>query len=104
MGCGRALEESLLLGVAVEPGHGAQSPGDGGASTAAIFEITGVALDVSAPHCEQAQGVLLAPGDELAQVQGVGVSGQAAVAGQERGEGVPFSIGERGIDDRNIGR
>jgi hypothetical protein len=48
----RAREEALLLGVAVEPADGAQAPGDRGASAAALLEITGVTLDVGAPHRE----------------------------------------------------
>ena len=39
-----------------------------------------------------------APGDELAQVQGVGIAGQAAIAGEERGERVLLDVGEDGID------
>jgi hypothetical protein len=39
-----------------------------------------------------------APGGELAQVQGVGLAGQAAVPGQVPGEGEPFGIGEGGLD------
>jgi hypothetical protein len=78
---GRSLEKSFLLGVAVEAGDGAQPPGGGGASAAAFFEVAGVTLDVRAADREPAQVVGLAPGDELAQVQGVGAAGEAAVAG-----------------------
>lgn len=63
-----------MLGVAVEAGDGARPPGDGGTNAAALLEVASVALDVGAAHCEQAQVVGLAPGDELAQVQGVGVA------------------------------
>ena len=70
------LEEAFVFGVTVEAADGAQPPTDGGASAAAVLEIAGVALDVRAPYREQTQAVLLAPGDELTQVQGVDVSRQ----------------------------
>jgi hypothetical protein len=44
------------------------------------------------------QGAGAAPGGELAQVQRVGLAGQAAVSGQESGEGEPFGVGEGGLD------
>ena len=47
---------------------------------------------------EQGQGLGAAPGGELAQVQRVGLSGQATVAGQEPGERKAFGIGEGGLD------
>jgi hypothetical protein len=40
----------------------------------------------------------MAPARELAQVQGVRLSGKAAVPGQEPGEGEPFGFGEGGLD------
>lgn len=51
-----------------------------------LFQIAGVALDVRAPHREQPKLVRLAPGDELPQVEGVRVAGEAAVAGEKRGK------------------
>ena len=43
--CGRGvLEEFFFDGVLVEPGKGAQPPGDGGAGTAACFQIPGEAF------------------------------------------------------------
>ncbi|MGH9118307.1 MAG: hypothetical protein ACRD0A_10660 [Acidimicrobiales bacterium] len=74
------------------------------ASPAAGFEVAGEALNVRTAHLEQPQAVLLAPGDELAQVQGVGVAGQSAVAGQEPGEGEPLRFGEVGIGDDDRSR
>jgi hypothetical protein len=65
------IEEFLLDGVAVEPGHGAQAAGDGGPGAAAGFQVTGEALDVGAAGQEQADVMLLAPAGELAQVQRV---------------------------------
>jgi hypothetical protein len=44
--------------------------------------------------------VLLAPSNELAKVQGLCVSGQPAIASQERGERVLLGIGELRVDDR----
>jgi hypothetical protein len=49
------LEEFFFDGVAVEPGDGAQPPGDRGPGTASGFEFPGEALDVGAPDGEQAQ-------------------------------------------------
>ena len=62
------------------------------------FQVPGEAFDVGAADGEQVQGAGAAPAGELAQVQGVCVAGQAAVAGQEPGKGEPFSIGESGLD------
>jgi hypothetical protein len=104
MGRRGALEEPLMLDVSVEPGDRAQPPSDGGASAAALLEIPGVALDVGAPHREQTQVVLLAPGDELPQIQCVRFSGQPAVAGQEGGERVPLGVGELRIEDGGVSR
>jgi hypothetical protein len=58
----------------------------------------GEAFDIGAADREQVQGPAAAPAGELAQVQGLCVAGQAAVAGQEPGEGEPFSIGECRLD------
>ena len=40
------------------------------------------------------------PAGELAQVQCIGVAGQATVPGQEPGEGEPFGVGEGWLDGR----
>ena len=53
---------------------------------------------MSAAAREQVEGAGAAPGGELAQVQRVGLASQAAVPGQESGEGKPFRIGENGLD------
>jgi len=50
---GRMIEELFLDGVLVEPGDGAQPPGDGGTGTAAGFQVAGEALDVRAAGAEQ---------------------------------------------------
>jgi hypothetical protein len=88
------LQEFLFDRVLIEPGDGAQPPGDGRPGTAACFQIAGEAVDVGAADGEQASGAVPAPAGELAQVQGVRISCQAAVPGQEPGEGEPFGIAE----------
>ena len=47
------IEEFLLDRVAVEPGDGAQPPGDGGAGSAVGFQVAGEAFDVGAADGEQ---------------------------------------------------
>ena len=84
------LQELFFDGVPVEPGNGAQPPGHGRPGPAAGFEFPGKAFDVGAADGEQAQGPGAAPAGELAQVQRVRFAGQAAVSGQEPGEGEPF--------------
>jgi hypothetical protein len=49
----RVVEEALLLGVAVQAGHRAQAPGDGGPGPTAGLEVPGEALDVHPAHGEQ---------------------------------------------------
>ena len=98
------FEQPLLLHVAVEAGHGAQATGDGRPRPSPGLEVAGEALDVRTAGGEQADVVLLAPGDELAQVQGVGVASQASVAGEERSERILLDFGEDGIDDSDVGR
>jgi hypothetical protein len=69
---GRGMVEQLLFdGVPVEPGDGAQPPGDGGPAAAAGFQIAGEALDVGTARLEWADLMLLAPAGVLAQVQRV---------------------------------
>ena len=99
----RVFDDALFFCVAVEPDDGAQAAGDGGAGLAAIFEIAGVALDVDAADVEEAMVVLRAPGGELAQVQGVGVAGEAAVAGQEPEQRHPLDVGQHRLVPRDSG-
>jgi hypothetical protein len=94
----RGAEEFFLDGVFVEPGDGGQPPGDRGAGPAPGFQVPGKGFDLRAADGEQGQRPGPAPGCELAQVQGLGLAGQAAVSGQEPGEGDPFGIGEDGLD------
>lgn len=80
---GGVLDDALLFGVAVEPDHRAQAAADGGAGLAAIFEVTGEALDVDAADVEQPLVVLPAPGGERAQIERVRVTGESSVAEQD---------------------
>jgi hypothetical protein len=88
------LEEFLFDGVLIEPGDGAQPPGDGSTATAARFQVASEAFDVGAADGEQVQGAGAAPGGELTQIQRVCLAGQAAVPGQEAGEREPFGVAE----------
>ena len=85
------FEQSLLFGVAVEAGDRAQPAGDCRARTATCFEVAGEALDVCATRREQADVVFPAPGDELAQVQGIGrrESGLGSRPGRRRARTAP---------------
>jgi hypothetical protein len=92
------LQEFFFDGVFVEPGDGAQPPGDGRPGPASRFRFSGEAFDVGTADGEQIQGAGAAPGGELAQVKCVGVAGQSAVSGQEPGEGEPLGVGEGGLN------
>ena len=92
------IQEFFFDGVFVEPGDGGQPPGDGGAGAASGFQVAGEGLNVGAADGEQVQGADAAPGDELAQVECLGLSCQAAVSGQVPGEGEAFGVGEGGLD------
>ena len=81
----RVAEEFFLDGVAVETRDGAEPARHRRAGTAAGFQITGEVLDVRAAGGEQAQVMLLAPAGVLAQVQLIGLTGQAAVSGEKPG-------------------
>jgi len=65
--------------------------------------VAGEGLDVGTANVEQAQVVALAPGDELAQIEGVGVAGQSSVAGQEAGEGEPLGLAEDVVGNSDVG-
>jgi hypothetical protein len=64
----------------------------------ACLQFADEGLDVGAADREQRQGPRAAPAGELAQVEGVGLAGQSAVAGQEAGEGEPLGVGEHRLD------
>jgi hypothetical protein len=74
------IQQFFLDGIPVEPGDRAEPSRDGRPGAAAGFEVAGEALDVGAADIEQAQVMLVAPARELAQVQSVRLTGQAAVA------------------------
>jgi hypothetical protein len=99
----RVAEQLLLHRVPVEARDGGQPAGDGGPGAAEGFQLAGECLNVGAAGGEQGQAPGAAPAGELAQVQGVGLAGQAAVAGQEPGEGEPLGLCERGLDGSDCG-
>ncbi len=88
------VQELFFVGMTVEPGDGAQPPGYGGAGPPACFQFPGEGVDIGAADREQRQGTCPAPAGELAQVEGVGLAGQAAVPGQEPGERESLGVGE----------
>lgn len=71
---GRVDEQALFDGVAVETGDGAGPACDRCPRPTSSLESPGEALDVGAAHVGQLELVFVAPRDELAQVQGVGVA------------------------------
>ena len=62
------------------------------------FQFAGEGLDVGAADREQRHGPGAAPAGELAQVDGAGLAGQAAVPGQVTGERESLRISERRLD------
>ena len=72
-------QQPFLLGVAVEPGQRAQRRATVAPGSTPLFEASGVALDIcrGAPRTASAGG--RTPGDELSQVEGVGVTGGPSV-------------------------
>jgi len=92
------IQEFFFHGVPVEPGDSAQPARHGGAGAAPGFQVTGEAFDVGAADGEQDQGAGTAPRSELPQVEGIGLSCQAPVPGQEPGEREPLGIAECGLD------
>jgi hypothetical protein len=60
----RRMLEKLFGRVLVEPGDGAQPPGDGRPRPASCFQVAGEAFDVGAADREQVQGACPAPGGE----------------------------------------
>jgi hypothetical protein len=70
----RDRDQAFLPGVAIEAGDGAESTGDRGPRSAQGLEVAGNALDVGATRPEHRHPVIGAPGDVLAQVEGVCVA------------------------------
>jgi len=105
LNAGRGLIQQFLFdGVLIEPGDGAQPTGDGRPCAAPSFQVAGEAFDVSAADGEQREGAGTAPGSELPQVEGVRLTGQAAVPGQEPGEREPLGIAECWLQGNEGGR
>lgn len=55
--------------------------------TPELLDLPGVQLDLGTAHLEQADAVVTAPADELAQIELLRLPGSARVAGQEAGSG-----------------
>jgi len=83
----RMGNQTFLFGVAIEAGHGAQSPTDGGRCPTPSFQLPSVGLDVASPDLKETQMALIAEGDELTKIERIGVAGEPAVATKEPGEG-----------------
>jgi hypothetical protein len=64
MGGRGMLEEFFFDRVFVDPGDGAQPPGDGRARSPSCLQVTGKAFDVRVADGEQVQGMSTAPGSE----------------------------------------
>jgi len=92
-------DEAFLLGVAVEAGHGAQPPGDRRCRPTVRLESPAEGLDVAAVHLEQLEVPSAAERHELAQVEGVGVAGEAPVVAEEPGQRNMFRIDQAGVVD-----
>ena len=63
------IEQVFLHRVPVEPGDGAQPPGDGRPGTAAGLQVAREAFDIGTAGLEEAQLVLVAPAGVLAHAQ-----------------------------------
>jgi hypothetical protein len=81
------VDQSFLFGVPVEAGDGAQPAGHGGSGPAEGLQMSAEPFDVDPADTEQRDVSFGAPRRELAQVEPVGIEGQAAVASQEPGQG-----------------
>jgi len=79
----RVFDHAFFLRVPVEPDDRAQPASDRCPRLAAVFEIAGEAFDVDPADLEQTVLALPVPRRELAQIQRVGVTGEAAIAGEE---------------------
>jgi hypothetical protein len=85
-------DEAFLLAVTVEAGDRAQPPGDRRCRPTLRLEFPAEGLDVTTADLEQAQVASVAERHELAEVQGVGVTGEASVAAEEPGKRNMFRI------------
>jgi len=96
-------DEGFLFGVTVEAGDRAQPAGDRRCRPALRLELTAEGLDVTAADLEQAQMAPVAERHELAEVEGVGVAGEAPVAAEEPGQRNMFRIDQAGVVDDDGG-
>jgi hypothetical protein len=80
-------------------GHRAQTMGDRGSGPTSLLWGPGPGFDIGSAFREQRQASVRTPGDVLAQVQGVGVTSRAPVAGQECCQGQPFALREHRLAD-----
>ena len=67
--------------------------------SAAAFHVPAEASDVGAAALEQVQPLCGAPAGVRAEVHGVGVAGESAVAGEKTGQSDPFGVGEQRLLD-----
>jgi hypothetical protein len=95
------VEPLFLDRVAVEAGDRAQPAGYRGPRPAGGLHLAAEGLDVDPLGREQLQAMLDAPAGVLAQVQRVGVAGQAAVSGQETRQRLTLGDGEQRLRDRH---
>ena len=102
--CRGVGDEAFLFGVAVEAGYRAQSPGDRRCRPTICLEFPSEGLDVAAPDLEQLEVPSAAERYELAQVQGVGVAGEAPVAAEEPCQCDVFRVERAGVVDDDGGR
>jgi hypothetical protein len=76
MGCTPSSTSWRSFTLAVEAGYGAQPPGDRRRCATFGLELSSEGLDVAAADLEQPEVTRFAEGDELAQIEGVGVAGE----------------------------
>jgi hypothetical protein len=85
--------------VATEAGDRAQPPGDSCPGSASLLGRSGVELDVGTADRQEPETLPLAPGDELAQVERVGLPGEPAVAGEVPCQRKALGVSEDAVDD-----
>ena len=79
---GGVIDETFGLGEAVEPRHRGEAPADRGPRLAGGLEHPGERVDVGPVDLQDRKVVGPAERDELAEIAGVGVTGQSAVAAE----------------------
>lgn len=96
--------QAFLLGVAVEAGHGAQPPGDRRCRPIVRLELPSERFDVTAADLEQTQVAVIAERHELAEVQRIGVAGEAPVVAEEPGQRDVLRVEQPWVVDDDGGR